>query len=59
MALSVVVWDQADAAPPDADKVLCWQSYTESGTISSVPRYLETHAAANQAKIFRFHSRPG
>ena len=54
MALSVVVWDQADAAPPDANKVLCWQSYTECGTISSVPRYLESHAAGIRQKYLAF-----
>jgi len=54
VVLSVVVWDQVDAAPAVADKVLCWQSYADGATISSVPRYLEDHAARIKQKYLAF-----
>jgi surface carbohydrate biosynthesis protein (TIGR04326 family) len=54
MTVSVAVWDQKDAPPAAADKVLCWQSYTEGCAISSVPRYLEDHAVRIRSKYLAF-----
>jgi surface carbohydrate biosynthesis protein (TIGR04326 family) len=54
MASSVIVWDQEDAPPPAAEKVLCWQSYADGGAIVSIPRYLENHAARIRQKYLAF-----
>jgi surface carbohydrate biosynthesis protein (TIGR04326 family) len=54
MALSVIVWDQKEAPPAVADKVLCWQSYTNGSGISSVPQYLEDHGARIRQKYLAF-----
>src|SRR6202140_27854 len=54
MTTSVVVWDQKDPPPTTADKVLCWRSYADCGTVSSVPRYLEDHAARIRQKYLAF-----
>jgi surface carbohydrate biosynthesis protein (TIGR04326 family) len=54
MTVSVAVWDQKDEPPAVADKVLCWQSYTEGDAISSIPRYLEDHAARIRQKYLAF-----
>src|SRR5580704_3743461 len=54
MTVSVAVWDQKDAPPATADKVLFWQSYTECGAISSIPRYLEDNAARIRSKYLAF-----
>src|SRR5580700_7529814 len=54
MTVSVAVWDQKDAPPAAADKVLCWQSYSEGGAISSIPRYLEDNAARIRQKYLAF-----
>ena len=35
-------------------EVLCWQSYVQSGSISSVPRYLEAHAERLREKYIAF-----
>jgi surface carbohydrate biosynthesis protein (TIGR04326 family) len=54
MTVSVAVWDQKGAPPAGADKVLCWQSYTEGSAISSIPRYLEDHAVRIRSKYLAF-----
>ncbi len=54
MTASVSVWDQEDAPPAASELVLCWQSYVEGGAISSVPRYLEEHAARIRSKYLAF-----
>src|ERR1700689_4429772 len=54
MTVSGDVWDQKDAPPAAADKVLCWQSYTEGDAISSIPRYLEDNAARIRQKYLAF-----
>jgi surface carbohydrate biosynthesis protein (TIGR04326 family) len=53
-ARAIVVWDRDDPPLQLSDRVLCWRSFTEAGAISSVPRYLESHAERIRKKYLAF-----
>ena len=54
MISPLIVWD-CKADPPDSrGEVLHWQSYVQSGSIFSVPHYLEVHAERLRAKYVAF-----
>ena len=54
MDKSVTVWDQKIDPLNSIGDVLCWQAYTEQELISSIPRYLETHAERLRKKYLEF-----
>ena len=54
MTASTVLWDQAGDPPATTDKILCWRSYDQHGSISSIPQYLEDHADRLREKYLAF-----
>jgi len=53
-APSVVLWDQADEPPTGDAEVLLWRRYTGTGSLQSVPGYLEAHAERIRDRYLRF-----
>ena len=53
-ARRAVLWDQIIAPSNTEDEVLCWQSYSESSSVTSVPRYLECHAERLRQRYLEF-----
>lgn len=49
-----VLWDQTSAPTIEEDEVLRWQSYSETSSETSVPRYLERHAVRLRRKYLEF-----
>ena len=51
---SVTVWDLNGGPPPKIGDVLCWQSYFQQESVTSVPRYLEDNSARFREKYLAF-----
>lgn len=54
MVHAVLVWDQKGDPPTGSEHVICWQSYAQSDSISSIPRYLEDNAERLRKKYLAF-----
>lgn len=54
MNTSVTVWDLKEAPEETKGDVLCWQSYSQGSTVTSIPRYLENNADRLKAKYVAF-----
>ena len=54
MTDSILVWGGAEGVAFPAGDVLCWQTYTEEGSVSSIPKYLERHSDRLREKYLRF-----
>ncbi len=54
MTDSILVWGGAEGVACPAGDVLCWQTYTEEGSASSIPKYLERHSDRLREKYLRF-----
>lgn len=54
MNTSVTVWDLNEIPEKTKDDILCWQSYAQGSTVTSIPRYLENNADRLRAKYIAF-----
>ena len=54
MTASVIVWDREESPPDAMGEVLWWRSYAHEHWASSIPRYLEDHAARLRTKYLAF-----
>lgn len=50
----MIVLDHKEEPQEALGPVLCWQSYAEGSLVTSVPRYLESHAERLRAKYIAF-----
>ena len=51
---SLIVWDREGDPPAQPETMLCWRSYHQGESVSSIPRYLEEHADRLKKKYLAF-----